>query len=1044
MDILKDVLKQRCRTMYAGLPLVVLLLGTPNMLSASDVQMEVVQQKSRKVTGTVVDESGAPVIGANVIVKEATGVGVITDFDGNFTISLPEKGRTLVISFIGYAEKEVKVRGGDVVNVTLSEDSEMLEEVQIIAYGAQKKVTVTGAISSVGTEDILKAPVASLGNALTGKLPGLSTVQMSGQPGGDAPELYVRGDANPLILVDGVERSFFDIDPNEVADITILKDASATAVFGVRGANGVILVTTRTGEKGKAKVNVSSSFGVQVPTRLLDFADSYYYALYYNEALKNDDPDAPDTFLPEVVQAFKDGSNPLVYPSIDWMDYLMKKMSFQTQHNVNVSGGTDRMRYFVSAGFLSQDGMFKTFVSDDNANFKFKRYNYRANLDFDVTKTTSLSVRIGGTVTDKTNPIANGNQDELFRMIYWATPFAGAGIDTEGRWIRSNSDYLSGFDVSKDGLGAYYGKGYNVSVGNTLNADLDFKQKLDFITKGLSLGIKGAYNSDFTLNKSRSLTTPYYTPYIKPDGQVVLRKSGDESELGYGESTSAGRNWYAEMRLNYSRKFGKHDVGALVLYNQSKKYYPRTSSGAAYEYQEIPRGYVGLVGRLTYNYATRYMVDFNMGYNGSENFAPGHRFGFLPAASAGWIISEEKFMKKQNIISYLKIRGSYGVVGNDNISTKRFLYLPDSYKFGGSYNFGTNVSSNQPGAAEGLIGNPLVTWEMAYKQNYGIDINFFKDRLKINFDYFYERRNNMLITRQRVPSYLAMSLPAVNMGERENKGYEIMIKWSDKINDKFRYFINANLAYARNRILEMDEVKPNEDYMRKTGQPQNQPFGRRFWGFYDETANERYKAQYGVDIADHGTDLKPGDCVYIDLNKDGVIDGDDVTAIGYTNRPEYTGSVTLGFTYGNFDFSMLWNYAWNASRLLSETFRVPFGDTNTRSLLQSMYDNRWTPETANTATLPRASFASKINNYTNSDLWLADASYLRLKNIEVSYKLDIPGLKKIGVNQLRIFANGYNLLTFDKLKIADPEANTSDRPVYPVMKVFNLGLKIGF
>lgn len=1044
MDILKDVLKLRYRIMYAGLPLAVLLIGTPNKLSASDVQMDVVQQKTGKVTGTVVDESGTPVIGANVIVKGVTGVGVITDFDGNFSLNLPQRTNTLIISFIGYAQKEVKVKAGDVIKVTLSEDSEMLEEVQIIAYGSQKKVTVTGAISSVGTDEILKAPVASLGNALTGKLPGLSTVQMSGQPGGDAPELYVRGDANPLVLVDGVERSFFDLDPNEVADITILKDASATAVFGVRGANGVILVTTKRGEKGKAKVNVSSSFGVQVPTRLLEFADSYHYALYYNEAIKNDNPNAPDTFLPEVVQAFKDGSNPAVYPSVDWMDYLMKDMSFQTQHNVNVSGGTDRMRYFVSAGFLSQDGMFKTFVSDDNANFKFKRYNYRANLDFDVTKTTSLSVGIGGRVTDKTNPIANGSQDELFRMIYWATPFAGAGIDSEGRWIRSNADYFSGFDVSKDGLSAYYGKGYQMAVGNTLNADIDFKQKLDFITKGLTLGIKGAYNSDFTLSKNRSLSTPYYTPYIKSNGDLVLRKIGDDSELGYSESTSGTRNWYAEMRLNYSRKFGKHDVGVLALYNQSKNYYPKTSSGAAYEYQEIPRGYVGLVGRLTYNYATRYMIDFNMGYNGSENFAEGHRFGFLPAASAGWVVSEEKFMKKQNFISYLKLRASFGVVGNDNISTKRFLYLPDSYKFSGGYNFGTNVSSNQSGAAEGTIGNPLVTWEMAYKQNYGIDINFLGDKLKVNFDYFYEMRNNQLITRQRVPSYMAMSLPAMNMGIRENKGYEIVVKWNDRINDKFRYFANINLAYAHNRIIEMDEVAPNESYMWKTGWPAGQPTGRKFWGFYDETANERYKAQYGIDIADHGIDLKPGDCVYIDLNKDGVIDGDDVTPIGYTDRPEYSGAVTLGFTYGNFDFSMLWNYGWNASRLLEETFRVPFGDTNSRSLLQSMYDNRWTPETASTATLPRASFAAKTNNYINSDLWLADASYLRLKNIEISYKLDIPELKRIGINQLRIYANGYNLLTFDKLKIADPEANTSTRPVYPVMKVFNLGLKIGF
>ena len=1035
-------LKRLQRGFCLSLPFFIYAMGMPLSAEASSHSEALfeMQAQRKNVKGHITDESGLPVIGANISVKGHPGVGVISDLDGNFILNLPEGERdvVLIISFIGYGEKQISVKGGEDVSVVLSEDTEMLQEVQVIAYGSQKKVTVTGSVSSVNTDDIVKTPVASLGNALSGKLPGLSSVQMSGKPGGDSPDLYVRGDANPLVLVDGVERSFFDIDPNEVENVTVLKDASSTAVFGVRGANGVILVTTKRGEKGKAKVNVTSSFGIQTPTRLLDFTDSYDYATFYNEAVKNDNPEAPDAFLPDVVQAFKDGSNPLVYPNMDWMDYLLKKTSFQTQHNVNISGGSDKMRYFISTGFLSQDGLFKTFGKSDETNFKFKRYNYRANLDFDLSKSTALKLGIGGRVTDRNAPLTNPNstEAEIFKNIYWAPPFGGAGIDEEGRWIRSHEQYFP-LKIDRDGLSSYYGRGYMSAVNNTLNMDVDFTQKLDFITKGLSVGLKGAYNSNFTLTKKRSLQVPHYTPVITPDGEVVLQKEGDDAELSYDESTAAGRDWYAELRFNYKRTFGKHDVSALALYNQSKNYYPT-------QHPEIPRGYVGLVGRVTYNYAMRYMLDFNMGYNGSENFANGHRFGFLPAVSGGWIVSEEKFMKKLKAISYMKLRASYGVVGNDKVPGGRFLYLPDSYAFGGGYNFGVDASTNQPGAFESRLGNPTVTWELAYKQNYGIDVNFFKDRLKVNFDYFFEKRKNQLITRGTVPLYVAMNLPAVNLGERENKGFEIMFRWDDKINEDWRYFANVNLAYARNKIVNMDEVRPNEEYMWHTGQPQGQNFGRKFWGFYDETANERYKQQFGSDIADHGLDLQPGDCVYIDLNKDGVIDSDDVTHVGYPTRPEFSGAFSAGFTYKNFEISMLWNFAWNTSRYLQDTFRIPFGATNTRALLQSMFDDRWTPETASTATLPRASFASKINNYADSDLWLADASYLRLKNIEIAYKLNIPFLKKAGIKQFRIFGSGYNLLTIDKLKIADPESNTGHNPEYPVMKVFNLGLRVGF
>lgn len=440
------------------------------------------------------------------------------------------------------------------------------------------------------------------------------------------------------------------------------------------------------------------------------------------------------------------------------------------------------------------------------------------------------------------------------------------------------------------------------------------------------------------------------------------------------------------------------------------------------------------------------MADFNIGYNGSENFAPDKRYGVFPALSLGWIVSEEKFMKKLPFISYLKLRASYGVVGNDKIGGNRFLYLPDSYVFGGGgYYFGTSVNTNQPGAYEGRLGNSSVTWEKAYKQNYGMDLHFLDSRLKINFDYFYDHRKDILITRNTFPGFIGLTLPAVNYGIVDNKGFEVSVGWNDKIGDSFKYWVNANLSHAKNKIVEMDEVKRNEDYLYRTGRSVGQPFAYKFWGFYDDTANERYKAQYGMDIAAHSCDLKPGDCVYVDVNRDGVIDEDDQQPLGFTNYPEYSGGVTLGFSWKNFTFSMLWNYAWNTSRVLAETFRQPLGGTNTRSILLDHYLNRWTPENASEAKYPRASFASAKNNYgVNSDLWIVDASYVRLKNIEISYRFQGAWMEKCGIKQLNLFANGYNLLTFDQLKIADPESPTGNRPEYPLMRVFNLGLKVGF
>lgn len=614
-----------------------------------------VSAQQQTIKGQVSDEMG-PIIGANVLVKGTT-IGVITDLDGNFTITVPDKETSVLqISFIGYATEEIPVKGKTFITVKMSEDSNMLGEVTVVAYGVQKKETLTGAISSVKTDALLASPNASVANSLSGKIPGLASVQSSGQPGAEDPKIFIRGagaltesGSAPLILVDGVERSFFQMDPNEIADVTVLKDASATAVFGVRGANGVILVTTRRGEKGKTKVSLSSSVGIQTPTRMLHNADSYTYATLFREREKNDGRD-PDRYFTEYdLERFRLGDEPQMCPSMDWREYMLKNSAVQTQHNLNISGGTDNIRYFISAGYLFQDGLFKDF-GNGSEGYNYNRFNYRSNLDIDLSKSTTLKVGIGGVVGDRKQSAVS--EQDIWRTINNSQPFSSPGV-IDGKYVVIDNRY--GDIVNNNPVGAIYNRGHMSYITNTLNMDLHLVQKLDFLTKGLSAEVKGAYNTSYNFNKGmvkqasqlRTYHAYYQSEMENPEmlptdpnynKEIVYLVTGDEEKPTYSESTGRSRDWYFEASLRYARKFGDHNVTGLLLYNQSKKYYPS-------QYSFIPTAYVGLVGRITYDYKSRYLAEFNIGYNGSENFSPEKRFGTFPAVSLGYILSEEKFMK---------------------------------------------------------------------------------------------------------------------------------------------------------------------------------------------------------------------------------------------------------------------------------------------------------------------------------------------------------------------------------------------------------------
>ena len=1006
----------------------------------------IAQQNRKQVTGTVTDSFG-PVIGASVVVKGTTN-GVITDMDGNFTLQVPV-GATIVISYVGYKDKEIKYAGEPTLKVEMNENVQTLQEVQVIAYGTTKKVSVTGAMSSVTSKDVLKSPVSSIGNALAGKLPGLSSIQTTGQPGGDDPTVYVRGVGSlsesmstPLMLVDGVERSFFQIDPNEVEDITVLKDASATAVFGVRGANGVILVTTKRGKEGKAKVNFSTSVAVQMPTRLPEFANSYEYARNYVDAQRRDGvPENGLAFTEETIEAFRTHSNPIAYPDVDWLDLRVKNTAMQTQHNLTISGGTKKVRYFASLGIFTQEGLFKTFEDEYNSNFKYNRYNYRINLDMNITKSTTLRMNVGGRVNDKRTPNADESLNSFFQTLYWAVPFAGAGL-VDGKWLKADTKKIANMSAEfKDGMGGY-GAGYRTSAGNTLNFDFVLEQKLDFLTKGLKAHVKGSYNSSVTLNKTRSCNYPYYEVIMNEDNTLNYRRVGERTNLSYSESIGRTRDWYVEAAVNYKRDFGDHHVSGLVMYNQSITYYPSGPS----EFLSIPRSYIGLVARATYDWKTRYMADVNMGYNGSENFAPGKRFGMFPAFSVGWIVSEEKFMQPlKPYLSYLKLRASYGIVGNDRVSdNSRFLYLPDVYNPNtGSFFFG-NGSSAIKGAAELKKGNPNVTWETAAKQNYGVDLYMIDSKLKVNFDYFIEHRKDILTSRGTNPGYLAVTLPTANLGKVDNKGFEVTMKWRDRVKE-FGYNIGVNLSYAKNKIIFMDEVEYPYEYMQRTGHSVGQNFGYKFDGFFSEEDVARYETERGKTMPDYGAGFTPhpGDAKYKDLNNDNKIDQNDVTAIGNTIYPQLSTGLNLGFSYKGFDFSMTWAGSTKVSRMLEDVFSRPYSSSNSRGLAKYFTTDTWTQK-GDDAKYPALSFTNMTHNTRKSDLWLRDASYIRLKNVEVGYNFPKSTLQKMHIGSLRVYATGYNLLTFDKLKVVDPESKTGTSSKYPVVMVVNLGLKVGF
>ena len=996
-------------------------------------------EKDRTVKGTVTDGSGAPLIGVAVAVSGAS-VGTITDLDGHWVMSVPE-GAVLMFTYLGFKDKEMNVPSAGVLNVVMEEDRNLLDEVVVVGYGTQKRVSVTGAISEIKTTEIMKSPTGTISTSVAGRIPGLLVKQDKGQPGDDKSTIRIRGistfgdnSAEPLVLVDGIERDFNSIDPEEVESFTILKDAASTAVYGVRSANGVILITTKRGTMGPAKVSYTGNVAVQSPTRLPKVASSYDYARLYNQALKNDSPGIPveDYYKPHELAKYQNHSDPIFYPDTDWMAEVFDDYAWQHKHNINITGGTRFARYYVSLGYFDQLGLQKNVSSDWGYNNKdrYQRINLRSNVDMSITSTTNLSVTLGVNNGHKVRTPGGG----LFSQTFVAPPNCSPGM-YQGKFVTIDGR------VDKNPLYALT-QGIQDFYENHLDLSVELSQRLDFLTEGLSFKAKVAYDDNYTQSGQRNKTEQRFIirrEETETGERIIFNPIGEVGELGAPGNYFDNRSQrvYGEASLNYTRIFNEvHNVSGLLLMNLQKTRYKFTSTT---DFPGIPTGYIEFVARAGYNYADRYLVELNVGVNGSEYFAPGRRFGFFPAVSAGWVISNEKFFKDHvpfEILSWLKFRASCGEVGNDRSGLRRFYYYPQTYVDGSGFNYGESPVW-RPGYRQGAQSNPDVSWEKSVKQNYAVEARFFADRLSVNFDYFIENRRDILATPANQP-FLAGFTPAIyNIGKTLNRGYEIEVAWNQTIRN-VTWFVRGNYSFARNKIIYMAEAKdPKNPQLWRTGRRVGEIFGYVFDGFFDSYEEiARSPDQFGVE-------LHPGDVKYKDINGDSVVDTNDQQPLQHPAFPEINYGFSLGLAWKGLDFSVLFQGAANTTLKIGGNFQKPF-DQNGGPIMEHSFA-AWSPDNKTSARYPRLSVShSQAQNYYTSDIWLKDASYLRFKNAELGYTINFRKLKFI--SSCRLFVNAQNIYVWDKLEgIVDPENKTDNNGInYPQQRVFNLGVNLKF
>lgn len=1021
------------------------MTGLASVPSLSSGQPEAaVQDDGITVTGVVRDEGSQPMVGA-IVYSPEYNIATMTDNKGWYSITVPRTGVEIQVSFIGYKTFSFTVGNKAVQNVLLEDETHTLDDAVVVAYGTQRKATVTGSVAAVSTKDLLQSPQANISNALAGRMPGLLSVQRSGEPGNDASTLRIRGvgtfagDQDPLIMVDGIETdNYNNIDPNEIESITILKDASATAVYGVRGANGVLLIQTKRGETGKPKVSLSTNVAFTTFPELRENMNSYEWASGLNRAYAYDSY-ISGSYTPqysgEVIEHYRTGDSPILYPSMDWYDYMLRDYSMQTQSNINIRGGSKRVKYFFSLGYFTQNGMLNTDVMPQDYDYqvKYRRYNFRSNFDINITRDLTASIDISMQIDNKRGP--NWGVEGLFEQLSSTPPNASPGV-IDGNIITLNQVTNSSWSPL-----TAYNKGWVDNYGNTLNGAVRLNYKMDWLLKGLKLRAAISYQN-YNMEK-KTFQTEKVTYDARPGegDQILYVPNGDPQVTRTGSEASRNRRMYLEGGIEWNNTFNGHSVGALLLYNQSKYHSPDLAF-------LIPNGYQGVVGRVTYDYEGRYLAEFNIGYNGTENFAEGRRFGWFPSFSLGWVPTDEKFFPKNDILTFLKFRGSYGVVGNDKVGGDRFLYVPTSYTFDedGVYNFGEVGTTYQSyrGSYEGKIGNEYLTWEKAKKLNVGLDAHFIKDKIALTVEWFLENRDNILTNRGTIPSIIGANMPAYNLGRMRNTGWEGELSYNDRWGE-FRFFAKGNFTYAHNTILEQDEAQWPWAYQYRTGHSYGQFFGYIAEGLFNtwEEVNDVNRPVYQW----NNNKMQPGDIKYKDVNGDGYINDQDIVPIGYSDFPEIMFGLSIGGSWRGLDFSVLFQGATHVSTQPSRrTTRGFYTNTGaSKDLLKSWSYERYMA--GEEIVYPRYSVTNDTHNYVLSTYWLEDATYLRLKSAEIGYTMTTRWLSKAGISSVRIYLNGNNLLTFCNLFPGeDPEYPTmeANSEPYPLTRVYNIGLNINF
>jgi len=901
---------------------------------------------------------------------------------------------------------------------TTKQDS-LVNKDKHIAYGILPQWMVTSSIATVSGDNLQKSFTSNLANTLYGRLPGLSVMQGSGEPGNDSPSLNIRGlntfgsGRSILVIVDGVESSFEKLVPEEIETVSILKDASATAIYGSRGANGVLLVTTKRGIDGPMVVSFSVQQGFSQAQRLPEFLGSYDFAKLYNEALTNDKqaPRYTDTDL----EAYRTGSDPVFHPDVNWYNEILRESAPSSKYNLNFRGGTSGVRYFVLLNALTSQGLYKKTaeLSRNCIDQKYARYNFRSNIDVKLTKRLSALLILGGSVENKTSPV-DINSSSMFSLLSTIPPNAFP--------VRNPNNSFGGSSLFSNPLGNMLSNGFYTSNSNTIQATLKMSEELDFITKGLSASALVSFNGYYSGNAYKTRNYARYSISKNGLGDTVYNKIGQETSLSSNEGMlSQWRNTAFQAFINYNRTFGRHQFDAMMMVNNENYSIAGTAS---------PFKYSGVGGRFTYANREKYIGELSFAYNGSENFAKGKRWGLFPAVSLGWIASNEDFLKGSNLLNYLKIRGSYGLTGNDVIGGNRFMFNPQSYESINNYTFGTS-NTGQNSLAEGAIANPNVTWEKEKKMNFGFEATVFQ-QFDIALDIFQNDRHDILAKpAQTIPLYLGFVLPNYNIGKTLNKGFEANIRYNSNKDKALQYFVDASLWYAKNKIVYKAESVQAYDYMYGTGRSIDQPFLLQAIGFFKDQGDIDASPKQIFAVS------QPGDLKYKDQNGDNMIDQKDYVATGFASRPELIAGIETGLKFKGFDLNVLIQCVTNRSVYLNGNYYQAFQNN---AKISSVALGRWTAETAETATYPRLSASTDLNNFQSSSFWQRDGSFIKLRCLEFGYSLSEKTANKIHLSGARFFMNGTNLFSLDYMDFTDPESISG----YPAVRTCSIGTRIQF